>query len=78
MLPLNMMSRKWCKFKDKFSNDGSIDDFIKELQNVTLKQQRLKIEEIENKLALLNINKKDYVTKTNGKLINLNDIFKTK
>ena len=78
MLPLSMMSRKLCKFKDIFSNDGSIDDFIKELQNVTLKQQRLKIEEIENKLALLNINKKDYVTKTNGKLINLNDIFKTK
>ena len=73
MLPESMMSRKWCKFKDIFSNDGSIDDLIEELQNVTLKQQRLKIEEIENKLALLNINKdKDYVTKRNGKLINLN------
>ena len=68
-----MMSRKWCKFKDILSNDGSIDDLIEELQNVTLKQQRLKIDEIENKLALLNINKdKDYVTKRNGKLMNLN------
>ena len=76
MLPLSMMSRKWCNFKDIFSNDGSIDDLIEELQNVTLKQQRLKIENIESKLDLLNINKdKDYVTKRNGKLINLDAFF---
>ena len=73
MLPLSIMSRKWCKLKDIFSNDGNIDDFIEDLQNVTLKQQMQKIEEIENKLAFLNINKdKNYVTKRNGKLIILN------
>ena len=59
-----MASRKLSKFKNNYSTD----DFIEELQNVTLKQQ-LKIEEIENALALLNVNKdKSLVTKRNGKL----------